>query len=186
MRVVPRPWSFVLLVLSPSGCGGAESSDAETGTTTTSGDATTTTTSESSSGADESSTGGIPEACPDVALETGIVGVATERTCEILADCVTPQVGIPLAAYAENPQVGGSPTEPGTLMPGATPLGELNTGVAGRYEFQLPAGSYHVCATEGAMVLCSGEIVLSEDDPVVFASYQSGIAYHWTVISCGL
>jgi hypothetical protein len=170
-------------------CGESESSEASgTSTSTdTTGDATTTTTSESSSSDADSSTGGIPDACPDVALETGIVGRTDRRTCDILATCVMPESGVALAVYATNPQVGGSDTEPGMLDAAAVSLGDLNTGVGGRFEFLLPSGTYHICASAGAgMVFCSGEIVLSEDDPVIFAVYETGLGSSWNTISCGL
>lgn len=185
----PLPFASLLAVClaSPLACGTTESSGS---TDTTSSETTAdgaTTTSESSSGGDESSTGGIPEACPDVALETGIVGRTDQRTCDILAECVMPQTGVALAAYAENPQIGGSDSEPGTLDPGIAAIAALNSGVGGRFEFLLPAGSYHVCASAGGnLVFCSAAIVLSDDDPVVFASYETGNGSSWSVISCGL
>jgi len=186
MRFVFRLCVVSLVVLT-SACGGSESSES-TGTSSSSGTTAepTSTSTESSSGGD-TSTGGIPEACPDVALETGIVGRTDRRTCEILAECVMPETGVSLSVYDDNPQIGGSETEAGMLDPAAVALGDLNSGVGGRFEFLLPSGTYHICANEApGMVYCSAEIALRDDDPVVFAEYETGMGSSWTVISCGL
>lgn len=189
MRFVCRTRvSFLVLVVCFGACGGSESSES-TGTSSSSSETTaesTTTSTESSSGGD-TSTGEIPEACPDVALETGIVGRTDRRTCEILAECVMPESGVSLSVYDDNPQIGGSASEAGMLDPAAVALGDLNSGVGGRFEFLLPSGTYHVCANEApGMVYCSAEIALSDDDPVVFAEYETGMGSSWTMISCGL
>ena len=168
-------------------CGGGESSGSSESTTGSTGGSTGAAESSSTGGADETSTGGIPELCPDVAVETGIVGRTDRRTCEFLADCVMPESGVEVRIFTENPQMGGSATMPGTLDPAAVALNDINSGVGGRFEFKISAGSYHVCAiTDDGGVLCSEAIVLSEDDPVVFAEYEGGTEFSWTVESCGL
>jgi hypothetical protein len=166
-------------------CGGDDESPGTTESGSTSSSSGSSSSSETAA-ADESSTGGIPEACPDVALQTGIVGQTDLRTCDILAGCVMPEVGVPLAVYATNPQVGGSSTGPGALDPEATPIESIMSGVVGRFAFQLPSGTYFVCATSDDGVLCSAGITLSEDDPVVFASYEGGTQFQWSSVSCGL
>jgi hypothetical protein len=183
-------WISIAPVLMTVAWGGGDSSDSSgssgSGTGTTGG-GTGAAESSSTGSADESSTGGIPELCPDVAVETGIVGRTDRRTCEFLADCVMPETGVEVRIFSENPQVGGSPTMPGTLEPSAVALNDINSGVGGRFEFKVSAGTYHVCAiTDDGGVLCSEAIVLSDDDPVVFAEYEGGTAFSWTVASCGL
>ncbi len=177
------PWILALLV----GCGASESSGSSDTTTSDATGSATTSTSTSSAG-DESSSGGVVDTCPDVALETGIVGRTDERTCDLLADCLMPKTGVALAAYAQNPQIGGSDVEPGTLDPDIAAVADLNSGVGGRFEFLLPSGTYYVCAPGPApMVFCSAAITLSESDPVVFAEYETGTGgSSWYVRSCGL
>lgn len=175
------------LVATTVACGGGESSGSSESTTGSTGGSTGAAESSSSGGADESSTGGIPDLCPDVAVETGIVGRTDRRTCEFLADCVMPETGVEVRIFIENPQMGGSATMPGTLDPAAVALNDINSGVGGRFEFKVSPGTYHVCAiTDDGGALCSEEIVLSDDDPVVFAEYEGGTAFSWTVKSCGL
>jgi hypothetical protein len=185
MRLLCR-LSFVALAVA---CGSSESSESS-GTSTsseTTEDPTTSTSTESSSSGGDTTTGGIPEACPDVALDTGIVGRTDRRTCEILAECVMPESGVSVSVYDSNPQVGGGDGEPGMLDPAAVPLADLNSGVGGRFEFQLPSGTYYLCVPEGAgMVYCSDAIVLADNDPVWFAEYETGLGSSWTLISCEL
>lgn len=181
-----RSWATIVAVAAIAACGGDP--DDDTADTTTAADTTTTSTTgeETTTGTSES-TGGLPEACPDVALETGIVGRTDVRTCEFLAECLTPTPGIPLAAYAENPQTGGDPSTPGTPTPGIEPVAELNSGVAGRYEFLLDSGTYFICAApEFGSIVCSPPVTLSEDDPVVFVEYEEWTTTSWQIISCGL
>lgn len=176
-----------ITVVASVACGDEPDDTGDTGTTTSTSGADTTTTDASSGPGATESTGGIPEACPDVALETGIVGRTDVRTCDILAECVMPTPGIALAAYDQNPQVGGGPTEPGTPAPGIMPIAELSSGVGGRYEFLLPAGTYYVCVSpQAGSIFCAAPIVLSDADPVVFAEYESYMPPSWTIISCGL
>jgi hypothetical protein len=187
MRLVSRSCitSFAALAIA---CGTSDSTGS-TGTSSSESTAepTTSTTESSSSSGGDTSTGEIPEACPDVALETGIVGRTDRRTCEILAECVMPESGVSLSVYDSNPQMGGGDGEPGMLDAAAVPLGDLNSGVGGRFEFQLPSGTYYVCANEApGMVYCSEGITLSEDDPVWFAAYETGMGSSWNNISCGL
>lgn len=190
VRVMRMPaWRSIAALAScvaMSACGKA-SDDGDADTTTAADTTTGTTTGETTSTGTSESTGGLPDACPDVALDTGIVGRTDVRTCDFLAECVTPTPGIPLAAYAENPQMGGDPSTPGTPAPGVEPVAELNSGVAGRYAFLLDAGTYYVCATpEFGSIVCSPPVVLSADDPVVFVEYEEYVPTSWAVISCGL
>lgn len=192
-RVAPsilRAISIAIMIptLLVAGCGGGESSGSSEGGSSTGGSGGSSGVAESSSsGSADESTGGLPDLCPDVAVETGIVGRTDSRTCEILADCLMPVTGVEVYLFTENPQVGGSATMPGTLDPAAVPLEDVKSGVGGRFEFQVPAGSYHVCAvTDDGGVLCSDAITLSDDDPVYFVEYVGGIKYEWAVKSCEL
>ena len=187
---VPLCSASISIVIAATACGGGDSSSSsgssESGTGS-SGGSSGAAESSSSGGAGDTTTGGIPDLCPDVAVETGIVGRTDRRTCEFLADCVMPETGVEVRIFIENPQMGGSPTMPGTLDPAAVALNDINSGVGGRFEFKVSAGSYHVCAiADDGGVLCSEAIVLSDDDPVVFAEYEGGTAFSWTVESCGL
>jgi hypothetical protein len=165
-------------------CGEESDDDVATTIADTTG---ATTDAPTSSGEGDSTGGRVPDACPDVALETGIVGRTDVRTCELLAECVTPTPGIALGAYTQSPQMGGNPSTPGSPIPGIEPVAELNSGVAGRYAFLLDAGTYYVCARpEADAIVCSPPVVLSADDPVVFVEYEEYLPTAWDVVSCGL
>jgi hypothetical protein len=160
------------------------SSDSDTGSSESSSSEGSTS---SSSGADSSSTGEPPplSPCELAEIAQGIVGRTDVRTCDTEGDCVDPESGVELWLFDDNPQMGGSTFEPGTLNPDVPMLEMTTSGADGRFQFALGASSYHVCTPVGAdEVICSDAMIVVGANPLHVAFYEHGNGESWSTASC--
>lgn len=185
----------IALLVSTGACGSddpatsGDTSSSGGGTSSSDSDTSSTSTEESSSSgsADSSSTGEppTPSPCELAEIAQGIVGRTDVRTCDTEGDCVDPASGVEVWLFDENPQMGGSRFEPGTLNPDVPMLEMTTSGADGRFEFALGASSYHVCTPVGAdQVICSDAMIVVGADPLHVAYYETGNGDSWSSSSC--
>jgi hypothetical protein len=167
--------TVILVAMLGSSCGPADPGDTHPGDTTN-GD---------SDGTATSGGGASVDPC-DTTLTMGVSGVAIYAECDVglPEECESPAAGQDIAAFTEDPRIEVVEFFPSELDPSILPVAETVADEDGRFELELAAGTWVLCAVDGNSGYCSTGLVIDDTQPLRSATYYSGNGDSWSVGTC--